>query len=86
MRENLEASLYHDKDSFTKDLKLIFSNCKAYNLKNTIYYKCAAELEDFSNRIMSSVKEQYQDESSEEESEASESRQRELAGKRAAKA
>lgn len=40
----------------------IFSNAKTYNLKNTIYYKCAAELEEYGKKILLTLKEDYQKE------------------------
>ena len=44
----MEARKYYlNKESFTKDLQLIFDNAKAYNKPNTIYYNYAVKLEEY---------------------------------------
>lgn len=46
MEQNLESGYYKNKDSFTKDVKKIFTNAKTYNKSFTIYHKYAKDLEN----------------------------------------
>lgn len=45
----VEGKLEHDQyptpNDIMKDLKLMFNNCKVFNKKSTVYYKCAVGLE-----------------------------------------
>jgi len=59
LRDNLNANKYKIKDHFETDIRHIFINAKTYNLKNTIYYKCANEVEEYANKILASLKEDY---------------------------
>ena len=48
MEKKLEARKYYrDKESFVKDVKLIFDDAKTYNKPTTIYYKYAVNLEEY---------------------------------------
>ena len=38
---------YRSKEMFMKDMKIMFDNCRTYNLPGTTYYKCADGLERF---------------------------------------
>ena len=51
IRENLAVNKYKSKEQFEIDIMKIFSNAKTYNLKNTIYFKCASEFITFFNHI-----------------------------------
>ena len=57
IRENINKDLFKNKADFIKAVKLVFTNAKIYNLKNTIYYKCAVELENFSEEVFMNLKE-----------------------------
>lgn len=59
LRDNLNANKYKIKEHFEYDIKQVFINAKTYNLKNTIYYKCANEVEEYANKILASLKEDY---------------------------
>ena len=59
------------------DVKKIFVNARTYNVKNTIYYKYANELEKFADEVFINLKEENNFEKSEPmeiEHEESESR------------
>ncbi len=45
IEKKLMDNKYNDKEIFIKDIKRIFSNARVYNQADTIYYKCANELE-----------------------------------------
>jgi len=46
--QKLESkSHYKTKDSFIKEIQLIFDNAKTYNKPNSIYYKHAVNLEEY---------------------------------------
>lgn len=45
IRKNAKAKLYRTKYEFGEHLKLMFNNCRYYNMPSSIYYKLADELE-----------------------------------------
>lgn len=48
LETNLNTNnIYQNSTQFTKDVLKIFSNCRLYNQPQTVYYKCANELEEF---------------------------------------
>ncbi len=48
MDKRLETrEIYVNKESFRRDLQLIFDNAKSYNKPNTIYYRYAVNLEEY---------------------------------------
>ncbi len=48
MEKRLETrELYLSKETFRRDLHLIFDNAKSYNKPNTIYYRYAVNLEEY---------------------------------------
>ena len=48
MEKKLESrKCYLNKESFKKDLQLIFDNAKSYNKPSTIYYSYAVNLEEY---------------------------------------
>lgn len=57
IRENINKDLFRSKADFIRAVRQIFANAKIYNLKNTIYYKCALELEVFSEEVFVNLKE-----------------------------
>ncbi len=48
---------YKDRESFCEDVKRIFENCRLYNQPETVYYKCAGELEEYIKPHLESLKE-----------------------------
>ena len=42
----LEKNEYIDERDFLYDIRLLFSNCRLFNPVNSVYYKCAEEVED----------------------------------------
>jgi len=42
----LEADFYITSDIFIADLRRMLSNCKFYNKPDTVFYKCAEEIEE----------------------------------------
>ncbi|KAG9286068.1 hypothetical protein G9A89_022745 [Geosiphon pyriformis] len=47
VKEKMENDKYPTIAEFYTDVQRIFENCRAYNSPNTIYVKCADELEEF---------------------------------------
>eukprot|EP01053_Blabericola_migrator_P008394 Blabericola_migrator_1__8393@NODE_436_length_8493_cov_87_644434_g342_i0_p2_GENE_NODE_436_length_8493_cov_87_644434_g342_i0NODE_436_length_8493_cov_87_644434_g342_i0_p2_ORF_typecomplete_len585_score97_40Bromodomain/PF00439_25/6e28Acetyltransf_1/PF00583_25/1_1e04Acetyltransf_1/PF00583_25/1_9e03Acetyltransf_1/PF00583_25/2_6e10Acetyltransf_10/PF13673_7/3_5e03Acetyltransf_10/PF13673_7/1_6e03Acetyltransf_10/PF13673_7/6e10Acetyltransf_7/PF13508_7/4_5e03Acetyltransf_7/PF13508_7/2_8e06Acetyltransf_9/PF13 len=45
IRKNAKNKLYRSKAEFGEHLKLMFNNCRYYNMPSSIYYKLADELE-----------------------------------------
>eukprot|EP01054_Gregarina_sp_Poly1_P003737 Gregarina_sp_Poly_1__3736@NODE_2105_length_2679_cov_58_514931_g681_i2_p1_GENE_NODE_2105_length_2679_cov_58_514931_g681_i2NODE_2105_length_2679_cov_58_514931_g681_i2_p1_ORF_typecomplete_len589_score64_66Bromodomain/PF00439_25/4_1e27Acetyltransf_1/PF00583_25/1_5e03Acetyltransf_1/PF00583_25/1_3e10Acetyltransf_10/PF13673_7/6_9e02Acetyltransf_10/PF13673_7/5_3e10Acetyltransf_7/PF13508_7/2_7e06Acetyltransf_9/PF13527_7/0_00041Acetyltransf_4/PF13420_7/1_4e03Acetyltransf_4/PF13420_7/0_02GNAT_acetyltran/PF len=45
IRKNAKAKVYRTKAEFGEHLKLMFNNCRYYNMPSSIYYKLADELE-----------------------------------------
>ncbi|MCQ2819553.1 MAG: GNAT family N-acetyltransferase [archaeon] len=45
LEKNLESGNYKCKEHFVKALNLIFSNCKTFNPKNSVFFKAAVNLE-----------------------------------------
>ena len=52
MERRLQTRQYADLESFERDMKLIFDNCRLYNEEGTTYVKCANSLErDFKTMV-----------------------------------
>ncbi|KAJ9080053.1 histone acetyltransferase [Entomophthora muscae] len=47
LEQNVEANRYPTKESFFRDVNLIFNNARKYNAPSTPYYKSACKLEEF---------------------------------------
>jgi histone acetyltransferase len=58
LRERVNQGYYLNKKLFISDVKKIFNNARTYNVKNTIYYKYANELEAFSEEIFINLKDE----------------------------
>jgi hypothetical protein len=67
IREGIDKNRYHSKENFEDDIKLVFSNAKSYNHKNTIYYKYAVEVESYADKLLSNLKYDYDDRNIDEE-------------------
>lgn len=57
IKEKITNDEYRTKIAFVSDVQQVFINAKSYNLKNTIYHKCANELEKFSKELFVNLKE-----------------------------
>ena len=57
IKEKVNSDLYLSRNEFISDIKLIYQNARTYNVKTTIYYKYANELEKFSDEIFINLKE-----------------------------
>ena len=69
IRENNKASKYKTKEAFQDDIMLIIKNAKTYNQKNTIYYKCAMELQIFAEKLLAHLKYDFNQEDEQEDEE-----------------
>lgn len=58
IRERINDGYYTNKRAFVADVKKIFVNARTYNVKNTIYYKYANELEKFADEVFINLKEE----------------------------
>jgi histone acetyltransferase len=58
IRERLLQGHYTNKKLFVADVNRIFTNARTYNVKNTIYYKYANELESYANEILVNLKDE----------------------------
>ena len=47
IEKNLNQGIYTSKEMFQEDVLRIFTNARDYNNVNTVYYKCANELEKY---------------------------------------
>jgi len=47
IEKNLNQGLYTSKKMFKEDVLRVFKNAREYNNVNTVYYKCANELEKY---------------------------------------
>jgi histone acetyltransferase len=47
IEKKLSNNEYKDKAQFCQDIYRIFKNCRIYNQSETVYFKCANDLEDF---------------------------------------
>lgn len=56
IEKRLHSNYYTDKEKFIGDVKRIFSNARFYNQSETIYFKCANELENFILPYLHSLK------------------------------
>jgi histone acetyltransferase len=54
----LAANQYPDKLKFCADVDRLFSNCKLYNQPETMYYKCAVELEEYTRPHLQALREE----------------------------
>jgi histone acetyltransferase len=57
IEKKLANNEYKDRESFCDDVKRIFENCRLYNQPETVYYKCAGELEEYIKPHLESLKE-----------------------------
>ena len=57
LEKGLESGKYKTKTCFETDLRKIFSNARAYNKPNTVYYKNATALENFIAEDLKKLKE-----------------------------
>lgn len=56
MREKVLAGEYKNREQYIEDVQLICDNARLYNTKNTIYYKCAFDLEKYAKDILVNLK------------------------------
>lgn len=56
IEKRLYLNNYTDKEKFIGDVTRIFTNARYYNQAETIYYKCANELESFIQPYLHSLK------------------------------
>lgn len=56
MREKVLAGDYQNREQYIEDVQLICDNARLYNTKNTIYYKCACDLEQYAKDILVNLK------------------------------
>lgn len=61
VKMKIENNQYADKDQFERDIRLIFTNAKTYNQKNTIYYKYADENEAVADNLLRNLKFDHDD-------------------------
>ena len=66
MRDKIIKGEYQNRESYIADVMLICANAKMYNIKSTIYYKCAAELEKYSREILVNLKNEYRNDAENE--------------------
>lgn len=59
--DGIEKNRYSKKEDFERDVRLVFKNATTYNQKGTIYYKCAIELEEVANKLLSNLKFDHND-------------------------
>lgn len=52
LEKNVDNDKYKTIEDFEKDMRLIFSNCYAYNSATSVYSRSAKELEDYFNKLM----------------------------------
>ena len=55
--KKLSQGQYLNKESFIKDVNRIFDNARQYNQPDTVYYRCADELEAYIDTFLESLKE-----------------------------
>ncbi len=55
MKQKLEEFKYADKESFAKDMQLIFDNGKKYYKKKSKNWKYAQELEEFAKPLLENL-------------------------------
>lgn len=56
IEKRLHSNYYTDKEKFINDVKRIFTNARFYNQPETIYFKCANELESYILPYLHSLK------------------------------
>ncbi|KAJ3923982.1 hypothetical protein F5877DRAFT_87269 [Lentinula edodes] len=49
MEHKLDNNQYQTVEDFVSDARLVFDNCRLYNLEDSVYHKCANTLEKFLN-------------------------------------
>ncbi|KAJ3869781.1 hypothetical protein EV359DRAFT_69683 [Lentinula novae-zelandiae] len=49
MEHKLDNNQYQTVEDFVSDARLVFDNCRLYNLEDSVYHKCANTLEKFVN-------------------------------------
>ena len=58
VEKKLNARIHYlKKESFVRDIELIFENAKNYNKTNTIYHKYAVDLKNYITPYLSQLKE-----------------------------
>ena len=57
IEKKLNNSEYRDREQFCEDILKIFRNCKIYNQPETVYFKCATELEEYITPHLTNLKE-----------------------------
>lgn len=62
----MQSNIYNEKEKFINDVKRIFNNARFYNQPETIYYKCANELENFILPYLNSLKDNVNSNSDDE--------------------
>eukprot|EP01080_Neovahlkampfia_damariscottae_P003580 gene3580-6315_t len=58
MKSNIQKSRYHSKEEIVSDLILIWENCKQFNERKSIYYKCAETMNSYMESILYLIPEQ----------------------------
>ncbi|KAH0795726.1 acetyltransferase, GNAT family protein [Histomonas meleagridis] len=57
IEKNIEENKYQTLDQFVDDMKLIFTNCYAYNAVDSVYHRSAKELEKYFEKLLMKTKE-----------------------------
>lgn len=53
----LGCNEYQTREQFSADIIRMFTNCRAYNQPETVYFKCANDLQDFIEPHLHALKE-----------------------------
>lgn len=51
MQERLKKNLYHDPHLFEADFQRMLRNCRTFNDEDTVYYKCASQIDAFFQQL-----------------------------------
>jgi hypothetical protein len=62
MREKIVEGKYKNREQYISDIQLICDNARVYNTKNTIYFKCATELEKYAKEILVNLRNENKNE------------------------
>ncbi|KAJ3281801.1 histone acetyltransferase [Borealophlyctis nickersoniae] len=57
--EKVEEDAYKTLEEYCRDVNLIFSNCRTYNLETSIYWKCTRMVEKFFKERLKQIKSEY---------------------------
>ncbi len=63
IEEKIKGNQYKDREQFIKDIQRLFNNCRTYNQPDTLYYKCACNLEEFVRPLLQGLREKKHAES-----------------------